>query len=68
MQKYYMVEIVYTALLGMVSSNTITHYAEAKPEPTTEHFPMKDVHKAYFTNPVEAEDYRQSMLKQISGK
>ena len=65
MNKYYMVEIVYTGLLNMASSNTITRYAESKPESTTEHTPMKDVHRAYFTDPVEAEDYRQSTLKAI---
>lgn len=65
MNKYYQVEIIYTAFLGMVSSNIYTHYAEAQPENTTEHFPMKDVHKAYFTDPAEAEEYRQKVMREI---
>lgn len=65
MNKYYRVEIVYTAFLGMASSNTYSHYAEAHPENTTEHFPTKDVHKAYFTDPAEAEEYRQQVIREI---
>jgi len=66
MSKYYRVEIVYTASLGMVSSNSYIHYSEERPENTTEHLPFKDVHKAYFTDPVAAEDYRQKCLKELS--
>lgn len=62
MKKFYRVEIVYTGLLGMVSSNTYTHYAEELPESTTEHTPMKDTHKAYFTDPIKAEDYKQATI------
>lgn len=65
MNKYYCVEIVYTSFLGMASSNIYSHYAEAQPKATTEHLPMKDVHKAYFVDPVEAEDYRQKVVCNI---
>lgn len=65
MKKYYRVEIVYTGLLGMASGNTFTHYAGSQPQNTTDHEPMKDTHKAYFTDPVEAEEYRQKTLEAI---
>ena len=65
MNKYYRVEIIYTASLGMVSSNTYTHYADTKPENTTEHKPFQDIHKAYFEDPVDAEDYKNKTIKDI---
>ena len=66
MKKYYRVEIAYTASLGMVSSNTYIHWAESKPESTTEHKPFEDIHKAYFENLVEAEAYRQKAANEIA--
>jgi hypothetical protein len=65
MNKYYRVEIVFTGLLNMVSGNTYTHYAASRPESTTEHAPMKDTHNAYFTDPVEAEEYRQTTMSSV---
>lgn len=65
MKKYYRVEIVYTGILDMISSNTFTDYQAEKPETTTEHSPMKDVHKAWFENPVEAEKYRQQTVSMM---
>ena len=65
MNKYYKVEIVYTASLGMVSSNTYTHYSEIKPESITYHEPFKDIHNAYFIDPVEAEDYKAKTISEI---
>lgn len=62
MNKYYRVEIVYTGLLDMISSNTFTDYQDETPETTTEHAPMKDVHKAWFSDPVEAEQYRKQAV------
>ena len=68
MKKYYKVEIIYTASLRMVSSNTYTHYSEEKPEPTTEHLPFKDIHHAYFENPVEAEEYKETVINELISK
>lgn len=65
MNKYYRVEVIYTASLGMVSSNTYVHYADSKPENTTEHEPFKDIHKAYFENPVEAEEYKEKVINEL---
>jgi len=58
MNKYYMVEIIYTASLGLVSSNTYTYYSDTKPENSTEHYPFKDIRRAYFEDALNAEDYR----------
>jgi len=65
-KKFYRVEIVYTASLGLKSGNSFIDYLAQKPESTTEHFPMKDLHKAWFENPVEAEEYRQKCLLELS--
>lgn len=64
-KKFYRVEITYCGFLGIKSENSFIEYLEKKPEPTTEHFSMKDVHKTWFEDPVEAEDYRQKCLYEL---
>lgn len=65
-QKFYMVEVVYWPSVEMVKSNTFIAIAGEKPQATT----VKDgdafVHRVYFEDPVEAEDYRQRMMADYS--
>lgn len=64
-KKFYRVEVIYCASLKMKSGNSYIDYMVEKPNVTTEHYPMKDVHKAWFESPVEAENYLQKCLPEL---
>lgn len=64
-KKFYRVEVVYCAFLKMKSGNSYIDYRPEKPDSTTENLPMKDIHKAWFEDPVEAENYLQKCLSEL---
>lgn len=47
---------------GMVCANSFIIYADKMPKSTFENLKHFDIYKDYFTDPVEAEQYRQNAL------
>lgn len=61
-QKFYKVEIVYFPNLDLVKGNTFIAIGGAKPAPENIKVGDSVIHRVYFDDPVEAEDYRQRMM------
>jgi len=64
--KYYMLESRRYNLGGVITTraNTFTHFADKRPGPTRlEVFPGMEIYRQFFTDPVEAEECRQRILK-----
>lgn len=66
-KKFYMVEIVYWPELDFAKGNTFTAIGKVKPQATTVQDGNAMIHRVYFDDPVEAEDYRQRMMVNYRG-
>ena len=64
--KLYMVEVKHYPTLGLWSSNTYSAKGNKAPEPEIETRKGMTIYRAWFSNPVEAEEYKAKLLKKLS--
>lgn len=65
--KYYRVEVRYFSKLGYAKANTTIVFEAEKPRGVSLYSKKESVVVSYFEDPVEAEDYRQRMLREFKG-
>lgn len=65
--KFYEVEIRYYPRFDIATSNSFIYHADKKPQASVERDGNALVHRVYFDDPVEAEDYRQRVMADYKG-
>ncbi len=65
--KFYEVEVRYYPRFDIATSNSFIYHADKKPQASVEQEGNAQVHRVYFDDPVEAEDYRQRVMADYRG-